>query len=148
MFKEIKAVLYGTSRRTNPVATTTGTMAPAVFDDVGRIVNYPYQVRDMIATAYVALANGTVTSLRAGTTGEFADLSFISLGNASSAAVTITLLDDSTTASAYEVPASGTVVVHYPTPLPQGATGSAWQVDMADITGTTVRITALFVRNV
>jgi len=149
MFHEVKSILQGITRRTNPVATTTGNVLPAVFDDVGRQVTYPYQVRDLITTAYVSVANGTVIDLLAGGgTGIFHDLVQIQLSNNSGVAATIVLLDDSTTVATFVVPANSSVNFTYPTPIPQSSANGDWEVDMTDITGTTVSITALFIKNV
>ena len=142
----------GKSRQRNVTAISHGNYVEPAFDDLGRQVMTLYQVRDLIATASLSLTNGTAAVLIAGVTGEFHDLVYMSFTNNSDAAVTVTLRDDSTDIRSFVVPISttnsGIVQKDYPIPWPQGATGSAWQVDMPDITGTTVSIEALFIKNV
>lgn len=142
----------GKSRQANPTARTQDNIVEVAYDDVGRQVMTLYQVRDLISTASLSLTTGTAAVLIAGTTGEFHDLVYVSFTNSSDAAVTVTLRDDSTDVRSFVVPVSttnsGIVQKDYPIPWPQGATGSAWQVDMPDITGTTVSIEALYVKNV
>ena len=141
----------GRARQTNPTAVFNTERVEAMFDDLGRQVMTLHQVRDLIATASASLTNGTPTSLLDGTTGEFHDLIWISFTNSSNASVTVALTDDSLTVKSFEVPVStvnsGIVQAEYPIPWPQGATGSAWRVDMPDITGTTVTVEALFAKN-
>ena len=142
----------GISRRANPTAVGQNGLLDIAYDDVGRQVMTLYQVRDLISTASASITNGTSTVLLAGTSGEFHDLIFISFTNSSDAAVTVALTDDGTTVRSYVAPVtttnSGIVQMDYPIPWPQGAAGSAWRVDMPDISGTTVTVQALFATNV
>ena len=143
----------GKSRRANPAAVGQDGLLDVAYDDVGRQVVTLYQVRDLIATASASITNGTSTVLLAGTTDEFHDLLFISFtSNSTASAVTVDLTDDGTTVRSYIVPVtttnSGIVQMDYPIPWPQGATGSAWRVDMPDITNTTITVQALFAINV
>ena len=55
----------GVARQTNPAAVADAAVVTASFDDLGRQVITPYQVRDLVSTAFVALANGTETTLLA-----------------------------------------------------------------------------------
>lgn len=119
-----------------------------MFDDVGRQVQRPYQVRDLIATAYVSLTTGTKTVLRAGISGAFLDLCQVSCYNNSDAATTVTIADESTTIRTIPVPANNVTHVNYQIPLKQSATGVAWYVDLPDITGTTVEVVAEFIQEV
>lgn len=138
----------GFARTTNPSPTPDGGEVRPSFDDLGRQLTRPYQVRDLITTAYASLTTGTKTSLLAGVAGAFFDLAQISCYNNSDAATNVTLTDESTTIRTIPVPASNVTHVNYQIPLKQSATGVAWYVDLPDITGTTVEVTAEFLREI
>ena len=135
-------------RSTNPTAVGNGERVRVMADDVGRVVNTPVQVRDLMATAYVSISGGTKTELIAGVTSTFLDLVQISFSNNSSAAATVALLDESTTVQTFLLPLNNTVIHTFPTPIPQSGAGTAWYVDMTDTSGTTVTVEALFAKNV
>jgi hypothetical protein len=138
----------GVARTTNPSATNNGGEIRASFDDVGRQLTRPYQVRDLITTAYASVTTGTKTQLVAGVSGAFLDLCQISCYNNSDAATVVTLTDESTTIRSIPVPANNVTHVNYQIPLKQSAAGTAWYVDIPDITGTTIEVTAEFVQEV
>ena len=138
----------GIARQTVPTPVADGDVVKASFDDVGRPVTTPYQVRDLVVTAYVTVTSGTPTTLLAGDADHFLDLLEISCATDSTVAATNFLLtDDSTTVRGFDIPVSGTVELKFPVPLPQGAKNSTWRVDMEDVTGTTLQVGALFVKN-
>ena len=138
------------SRQANPTAIANDWVAPAA-DDLGRIVTRPVQVRDLIKTAYVALANGTETTLLATTAGTFNDLIMITATNNSTAATQLDIRDatgGNIVHTMYLPASTGPVGFAPAVPYPQGNQGNNWTVDMPDITGTTVYITALFTNEV
>lgn len=138
----------GVARQTVPTPVDDTDRVSASFDDVGRQVMTPYQVRDLIVTAYVTVTSGTVATLLAGDADHFLDLLEISCATDSTVASTNFLLkDDGTTVRGFDIPVSGTVELKFPVPLPQSAKGGNWYVDMEDVTGTTLQIGALFVKN-
>lgn len=120
----------------------------AAYDDLGRQLTRPYQVRDLITTASASLSTGTKTELLAGVAGSYFDLLQISCYNNSDAATTVTLTDESTTVRTIPVPASNVTHINYQVPLKQSATGVAWYVDLPDITGTTIEVSAEFSKEV
>ena len=138
----------GIARQTNPTPVLNGANVEPSYDDVGRQLTRPFQARDLIATAFASLANGTKTELRAGVSGAYLDLMQISCYNNSDAATVVTLTDESTTIRSLPVPANSVTHVNYQIPLKQSATGAAWYVDLPDITGTTVEVTAEFSQEV
>lgn len=145
---EVDIKTSGIARQTNPTAVLNGQRVEPTYDDVGRQLTRPLQVRDLIYTATVSLTNGTKTELRAGVTGAFLDLVQISCANDSSAATTVTVSDESTTVRTLPVPANSVTHVSYPIPLKQSATNVAWYVDLPDITGTTITVEAEFIAEV
>ena len=140
----------GFSRTTNPTAIADGSSVHASFDDLGRQVITPYQVRDLTNTAYLVLTTGTEATLLAAVAGVFLDCVQIVCANQSDAAVDVDFR--SVLAGNVEfsitVPADATAGFVPSVPWPQGNTGNAWTADIADITGTTVNINAIFIRNV
>lgn len=138
----------GVARTANPTAVANVTRVAASFDDVGRQLTRPYQARDLINTAYASLTAGTKTSLIAGVSGSFLDLCQITCANNSNAATIVTLTDESTIVRSISVPADGVTHLNFQIPLKQSATGVAWYVDLPDITGTTIEVTAEFTQEV
>lgn len=137
------------ARQTNPTAVADADRVNAMGDDVGRVVNWPYQVRDLSATAAATLSNGTAaTLLAAGGAGVMHDLIHVSCANTSTAAATIQLLQDGSVMKNIQVPASSTLSLDFTFPLPQASSNTIWSVDMEDITGTTLYVDALFIKNV
>lgn len=142
----------GIARTANPTAVAGGDVVKSSHDDLGRTLTRPVQVRDLTVTAYVSLSNGTETTLLAASAGSFHDLVYVMAANNSDAAVTLDIrpVTAGNIVMSIQVPANGTAGVACPVPYPQSAsdTGNNWTVDMADITGTTVYISALFSREV
>ena len=103
-------------------------------------------VRDLTTTAYVSLSTGTETTLLAGTASTFHDLKYIMGANHSDAAVTIDVRTGTAGAivQSLTIPAEATQGVSLTDPMPQVEVQQAWTVDMPDITGTVVDISALF----
>jgi hypothetical protein len=120
-------------------------------DSSGRLATNSFLMRGSAVTATASVTTGTPTTLLAGQTGNFLDLVYISLSNSSDAAVNVILSDDALTVRTYTVPVAttngGLVTFDYPFPVSQGAKGSDWKLDMADITGTTVTVDAQFIKN-
>lgn len=106
-----------------------------------------YSLRGLLVTAYASVTSGTKATLLSGNSSFYHDLLEVSFSSNSTVAVTsVTLTDDGTTVRVIDIPPDDTVVIAEPLPFPQGAKGGAWQVDLPDITGTTVDVTALFIR--
>ena len=146
--------LGGHAIQTNPTAVADGDIARIVTDDIGRPITRPVQARDLIATAYATFATGTEATLLAGTAATYYDLIYVLAANNSTAAVGIDIRP-STAGSIVmhlEIPANGVVGVSTPVPIPQQATGDGtggtWTVDLPDITGTTVSVSALFSKEI
>jgi hypothetical protein len=110
----------------------------------------PINVRGSLATAYVSLTTGTETTLLAGTAGEYRDLIYLMGANNSDAAVSVDIRDVAAgnIQTSVRIPANGTAGVSLPVPIPQSETGNNWTVDMGDITGTVVTLSALFSKEV
>lgn len=140
----------GIARTANPTAVAAGDRVSATYDDVGRQLMRPVQVRDLTRTARVALANGTETTLLAASAASYHDLIYLMAANNSDAAVSLDIraVTAGNIMMTVQVPANGTAGIAAPVPLPQDETGNNWTIDMPDITGTTITVTALFSREV
>ena len=136
------------ARQTNPTAVADAATVFASADDLGRQITRPYQARDLITSAYASLTTGSKTSLITGIASTFFDLIQITCYNNSDAATVVTLTDESTTVRTIPVPANNVTNLNYIIPIKQSATGVDWYVDLPDITGTTIEVTADFVREV
>ena len=142
----------GVARQTNPTAVADAAVVKASFDDLGRQVITPYQVRDLVYTANVSTTTGIETTLLGAVVGSNLDCLQIVCANTSDAAIDIDFR--AVTAGAVEfsvtVPADSTAGFIPAVPWPQVNTGNNWTMDVAgaDVSNTTVSVSALFIRNV
>ena len=141
----------GIARTANPTAVAAGDRVAMSMDDLGRQLMRPMQVRDLIATAYATLSNGTETTLlTAGGAGVFHDLVYVMASNTSTNAIRVDIRD--VTAGSIvltiEVPGGGTAGVALPVPFPQGSVNNNWTADMLDDSNTTVLVSGLFTKEV
>lgn len=137
------------ARTTNPTALADGIFTPLSADKVGRLLHVPYQLRDLVSTAYVSVSTGSETTLLAGVASTFLDLINLTCSNQSSAAVQVDLRSE-TGAGIVEtiyIPATTTIQTTYNVPKRQNTVAATWTVDLPDITGTTVTVSADFVQN-
>jgi hypothetical protein len=103
----------------------------------------------LIATAYVSLTTGTETTLLAAVAGKYNDLIYVLASNNSTVAVGIDLraVTAGNILLHLEIPANSTTGLSLPVPMfgaSADASGNNWTADMADVTGTTVYVSALF----
>ena len=141
----------GIARTTNPAAVADGADATPSFDKVGRQLVWPFQVRDLIATASASLSTGTETTLlAAGAAGVFHDLLEITASNNSTVAQVVSIRDATTAGVVRTITAepNKSVSMTFPVPVIQNTAAAIWTVDMDDVTGTTITIDALFIKNV
>ena len=140
----------GVARTANPTAVAANDIVKATFDDVGRQIVRPVQVRDLIQTAYTTLTTGTETTFFAGVASTFFDLVYIAGANNSDAAVSVDIRSGTANGVVLtlQIPANGTTGVSLSVPIPQDVAANTWTADMADITGTTVSLSALFSKEV
>ena len=140
----------GVARTTNPTAVADGAVVSAAFDKVGRQLVTPFQVRELIATATASVSTGTETTLLAGGgAGVFHDLLEVSASNNSGVAQVISIRDatGAGVVRTLTAEANKTVSLRFPVPVVQNTAAAAWTVDMDDVTGTTITLDALFIKN-
>ena len=141
----------GVGRSANPSKVGSGDRVNSFLDLVGRLVVVLQQCRDLVAVNNITLSNGTETTLlAAGGVGVFHDAVLISGANNSNAAVTVDIRDATagTVKFSLDIPASGTQSMTFQIPYPQTTANGNWTVDMADITGTNVKLLIQAIKNV
>lgn len=116
-------------------------------DLLGRQVVTQYATRDALVTASATITNGTNSTLISGDADYPLDILEITFANQSSAAVQVTLKDDGTSVKTLKIPANSTLELAKNVPLKQGRAGGNWTLDMEDITGTTVVVEAVLMKN-
>lgn len=140
----------GIARQANPTPVAANDVVKGTFDDVGRQLIRPVQVRDLTKTAYVSISNGTETTLRAAVAGAYLDLINLIGTNNSDAAITVDIraVTGGNIQTSLRIPANGTAGASFTVPIPQDETGNNWTADLPDVTGTTVTLSALFSQEV
>ena len=142
----------GIARTANPSAVAAGDRVSATFDDLGRQLITPYQVRDLVGTAYVTITTSGETALLAGIASTLLDVMQVVCCNESGAAVNLDFRTGTAGAVMFSVtvPANATAGFVPVVPIPQTEAVQAWTVqnDGTDISNTTVNISALFIKNV
>lgn len=136
----------GVGRITNPTAVADGQRVNFTADKLGRQISRPVQVRDLLATAYTTISNGTETTILTAAAGTFLDCIWMAFANTSSASqnIDIRAVSGGNIIHTIVVPANGTAGWAPMVPWPQDATGNAWTADGADVTNSTLYITSLF----
>lgn len=149
---EAPVKIGGIARTANPTAVGAGDRVSATFDDVGRLITYPYQVRDLIATARASVTTGIETTLLAGASGVFHDCVMITFANQSGAVVDVDIRDATGggIVATLTIPADATVGWAPAVPYPQNTAADTWTFQNAgsDQSNTTIVATALFIKNV
>jgi hypothetical protein len=140
----------GVAMTTNPTAVSDAAAVSFKADKIGRQLARPVQVRELLATAYASITNGTETTLVTAAAGSYLDLIYVMGTNNSDAAVMVDLraVSGGNIVTSIRIPANATAGISLPVPIPQTDTGNAWTADLPDITGTTVTISALFSKEV
>lgn len=144
----------GKARTANPTAVANNDRVDASFDDLGRQLMRPVQVRDLTSTAYVSKTSGstfgTETTLFAGATNTYHDLIYVLASNDSTAAIGMDIRGTTggNILMHLEIPANGVVGISTPVPLPAGDVGASWTIDLPDVTGTNVYVSALFSKEI
>ncbi len=106
-----------------------------------------HEARNALVSATVSVSSGTASSLIAGDAELFLDIVEISFANNSTVGAAVALKSDGTTIKNFNIPAGGTVQLELGSLLRQQTKNTPWLVDMEDITGTTIIVDALLVRN-
>ena len=135
---------------TNRTAKADGADVRPKADKQGRQLMRLVTARDLITTAYASVSTGTETTLFAGITSTYNDLIYVLAANNSTVSTGIDLRASvaGNILMHLEVPPNSTTGLSLPVPLPAADSGATWTVDLPDITGTTVYVSALFSKEV
>lgn len=146
------------SMTTNPTKVADKKRAELHSDAIGRQLVVPYQVRELVSTAYLSLGTNSETTLLAGIAGTFLDLYQITFCNTSTAAlgaatsVQVDLRDATAGGVVHSVMVNddASTTINFNPPLPQNTAAGTWTAQLAngDLSGTTLKISATFVQNV
>ena len=115
-------------------------------------ITQPYEVSGAFVSATATLANGTATSLITGDADYYLDLVEIMFSSTSTVALgtanfSITLINDGETYRTFAMGEGQDVVqCTFPAPLRQNVKNTPWNIDMDDVTGTSVNVAATFVK--
>jgi len=143
----------GVARTANPTAVAAGDRVSATYDDIGRQVTRPVQVRDLLQTAYVTEDEVGEVTLLAGASGVYHDLVYLTCANSSDAAITIDIRQTTggTVQQTLAVPANSTSGLALGgATIPQDHADATWTVqnNASDNSNTTYAVTALFSKEV
>lgn len=143
----------GVARTVNPAAVLDSQRVQSSFDDLGRQVITPYQVRDLVSTAQAILTRVAETTVLAGVASTFLDIVSITGANTSTNALRVDIRSGTggTVVESIVVPAGGSVTRDYLVPLPQSEVAQAWtgQVNVGgEVSDNPVSLTILALRNV
>lgn len=123
----------GRAATTNPSAASDGAAVRAMHDKVGRIVTTPGQVRELTGIQATTITSGSETTIVTAVASTYLDLTHLSITNSSATGVTATLKDSTggTTRAIHYIPATGGIVLTFPTPIAQASVNSAWSLTMS-----------------
>lgn len=140
----------GIARTTNPTSYADGDRANFGTDKIGRQLIRNVQARDLIATAYTTISNGTEATVLTAGAGTYLDCIAMMFSNTSGVSITIDVraVSGGNIVHTVVVPAGGTAGWAPAVPWPQDATGNAWTLDGPDVTGSTVYVSSLFSKEV
>lgn len=143
----------GIARTANPTAVGNADRVSATYDDLGRQLIIPHQVRDLVATAYAQTATLAPVTLLSGAVGVFHDLLHITAANESGVAVNLDVraVSAGSVVNTIQLAANATETITLPVPYPQQDSGNDWTIQnggAGDISNTVVSVTALFVKNI
>ena len=115
-------------------------------------ITQPYEVGGAFVTATATLTTGTATSLVTGDADYYLDLVEIMFSSTSTVALgtanfSIALINDGETYRTFAMGEGQDVTqAIFPAPLRQNVKNTPWNIDMDDVTGTTVNVAATFVK--
>jgi hypothetical protein len=142
----------GVARTTNPTAVADGDRINASYDDVGRALTVPYQVRDLISTGVATLTRVTETTIISGVASVLLDLIYASGSNTSSVSRKVILKYGGVDIDTMVIPATDTIIKSYPIPIPMSEVAQAISAQVVETSGeisdSPVSITAIAIRNV
>ena len=143
----------GTARQTNPTAVRDGARVSASYDDLGRQVMTPYQVRDLISTGSATITRVAETAIISGVASTLLDLLHVSGANTSGVAIRVDLRYGTAGSiiDSLVIPATSVAEKNYTIPYPMSEVAqaiTAQTTQTGDISDSPVTITMVAVRNI
>lgn len=143
----------GIARTTNPTAVADGDRVSATFDDLGRQVTWPFQVRDLLVTANATLTRGTETAVTTAVASTLVDIVTITGANTSSIAQNISIRTGTggTVVDQLTIPVTSTVSKTYSVPLLMSEAAQVWTAQnttQSDLSDSPVSITMVGMKNI
>ena len=143
----------GIARTANPVAAANAVPVSATYDDLGRQVITPYQVRDLVSTGFATLALAAETAVISGVAGTLIDIVSITGANTSGAALRVDIRTGTggSVVDSLVIPAASVASKTYHVPLPASEAAQAWTArvnNAGEISDSPVSITMVGIQNV
>ena len=144
----------GIVRQTNPTAKLDGQPAVPSFDDLGRQLTRPFQVRDLISTGSAVLTRISETTVLAAVAATFLDLIVVTGANATGVAVQIDIRSGTANgiADSLVIPANSSATKSFTIPYPATEMAQPWTAQWSGSTGeisdSPITITAIASREV
>jgi hypothetical protein len=140
----------GKARQTNPTAVADADRVDGSFDDLGRQVIVPHQVRDLVSDQRTVITSSTaVTTIVTADASNMLDLVSLVMTNISATGSEVELYDDdgTTVRMTFYVPATDVRGIVFSVPFKQTAVNKTWK--MKTVTSiASLKVTAHFVKNV
>lgn len=151
VFNKLKGLVYVSNSRTTIQA---GEEVDLVFDKQGRLVTYPYSVRDLITTASSTITRNDRTEIMGAATGQFTDIVTITGANTSTNAITVDLRSgySSGITQSFQIAASTTEIFKFDPPLPANEAETPWVATAssvaADSGDSPITLSIIAIRNI
>lgn len=143
----------GVARTTNPTAVDNTDRVSASFDDLGRQVTWPFQVRDLLTTGFATLTRGTETEVVAAVASTLTDIVTITGANTSSIAqnINIRVGTGGSVVDSLTIPVTSSISKSYAVPLLSSEVAQAWTAQnttQSDLSDSPVTITMVGMKNI
>lgn len=133
-----------------PTAVADADRVNGIADKFGRQVVLTNAIRDIVGSQNTTITSSTseTTIVTAGGAGVFIDLTHLAITNKSATGTLVTLKDSTagTTRGVYYVPATGGIVLTFPTPKAQASANNNWTLTCGTSVDS-VYVTAEFINN-
>ena len=141
------------ARTTNPTAVADGAVVSPMYDDLGRQVNWPFQVRDLLLTGFATLTRGTETAVVAAAASTLHDIVTITGANTSGIAqnISIRVGTGGSVVDSLTIPVTSTISKSYSVPLLSSEVAQVWTAQnttQSDLSDSPVTITMVGMKNI
>ncbi len=144
----------GIARQTNRTPVNDGSNIEPSFDDLGRQLTRPYQVRDLISTGSAVLTRTSETTVLSAVAGAYLDLIVITGANTTGVAAQVDIRSGTANgiADSLTIPANSSQTKSFTIPYPATNLATPWTAQWSNSTGeisdSPITITMLAAREV